>query len=60
MNECSQHQFQVLTKRPERVAEIASKLEWTENIWLGTSVEDERVIERVEISSDVKNLDCPI
>jgi protein gp37 len=28
------HQFQVLTKRSERLAEISSKLEWTDNIWM--------------------------
>ncbi len=33
------HQFQVLTKRSERLAEISSKLEWTDNIWMGVSVE---------------------
>lgn len=47
MNECSQHQFQVLTKRPERAAEVARHLKWAPNIWMGTSVEDERVVERV-------------
>ena len=34
------HQFQVLTKRSERLAEISSKLEWTDNIWMGVSVEN--------------------
>lgn len=53
MNECPQHQFQVLTKRPERAAQFASRAEWTENIWLGTSVEDERVIERVDALSTI-------
>ena len=40
MNDCSQHNFQVLTKRPERAASIAKKLNWTNNIWMGTSVEN--------------------
>ncbi|MBX3177190.1 MAG: phage Gp37/Gp68 family protein [Candidatus Hydrogenedentes bacterium] len=48
MNDCAQHQFQVLTKRPERVAECADSLEWTPNIWMGTSVEDERVVGRID------------
>lgn len=39
MNECPQHQFQVLTKRPERAAAMAGMLEWSQNIWMGTSVE---------------------
>lgn len=44
-----QHTFQVLTKRPERAASVAADLDWTKNIWLGTSVEDSSVVERVRI-----------
>lgn len=43
-----QHQFQVLTKRPERALRLADKLPWPEHIWLGTSVEDMRVAKRVD------------
>ena len=39
MNRAHWHTFQVLTKRPERAAELASRIDWTPNIWLGTSVE---------------------
>ena len=48
MNAASQHQFQVLTKRPERVVRYADRLTWTPNIWIGTSVEDARVGHRVD------------
>jgi protein gp37 len=48
MNECPQHTFQVLTKRAERAVAVANDLTWTRNIWFGTSVEDERVIDRVD------------
>ncbi len=48
MNENLQHTFQVLTKRPETVLKYSDQLNWTNNIWLGTSVEDERVIERID------------
>lgn len=48
MNALPQHQFQVLTKRPERAARLADQLVWTENIWLGTSIEDMRVARRVD------------
>jgi protein gp37 len=34
------HQFQVLTKRSERLMELSPKLEWTDNIWMGVSVEN--------------------
>lgn len=47
MNQCSHHTFQVLTKRPEVAATYASRLQWTDNIWLGTSVEDKRVVHRI-------------
>lgn len=47
MNRCPQHTFQVLTKRPHLTAEFASELEWTPNIWMGTSVEDKTVTARV-------------
>lgn len=49
MNECPQHQFQVLTKRPEVALDVAGDLSWTSNIWMGTSVEDNRVISRIGI-----------
>lgn len=41
-----QHIFQVLTKRPERAASWPGP--WPFNIWMGTSVEDRRVIGRIE------------
>jgi protein gp37 len=47
MNRCPQHTFQVLTKRPEITAELAQRLKWTPNIWMGTSVENPLVLDRV-------------
>jgi protein gp37 len=47
MNECSRHTFQVLTKRPEIAAEFAAHLKWSNNIWLGSSVENMLVLDRV-------------
>ena len=49
MNQASQHTFQVLTKRPSRVALLDDKLNWTPNIWLGTSIESGRWLERMDI-----------
>ena len=43
MAECPQHSFQVLTKRSDRVRDLAAKLPWPKNIWMGVSVEDNRV-----------------
>lgn len=42
------HTFQVLTKRAERLAEIADELTWPENVWMGVSVESERVLDRID------------
>src|SRR3954452_3108668 len=36
------HTFQVLTKRPRRMAEVAPSLPWPDNVWAGTSVELDR------------------
>jgi hypothetical protein len=41
-------QFQVLTKRSERLAELSPLLEWTENIWMGVSVENEDYVYRID------------
>ncbi len=53
MNECPQHNFQVLTKRPERVIEIADKVEWTDNIWMGVSVENQEYSWRASMLAKV-------
>jgi protein gp37 len=42
------HQFQVLTKRPERALRLAHRLPWPGNLWLGTSVESMDVDRRVD------------
>ena len=42
------HQFQVLTKRSERLAELSPYLEWTDNIWMGVSVENEKYAFRID------------
>lgn len=47
MAECPQHTFQILTKRSGRLRELSNRLVWTPNIWMGVSVEDERVLSRV-------------
>lgn len=53
MQECPQHTFQVLTKRAERLAELAPALAWPENVWMGVSVEDARVVRRIGLLSNV-------
>ncbi len=62
MNECPQHTFQILTKRSGRLKAMASRLEWTENIWMGVSVENDRVYKRIDdlsaVPSHVRFLSC--
>ncbi|WP_130753887.1 DUF5131 family protein [Sphingobium xenophagum] len=50
MEKCPQHQFQILTKRPERMAELFSKgeIKKLSQVWIGTSVEDAAVAIRIE------------
>ena len=48
MNENPQHTFQVLTKRAERLFELHEELEWTSNIWMGVSVENMKVMDRID------------
>jgi len=43
---CPQHTFQVLTKRAERLAMLAPGLPWPDNVWMGVSIEHERVAVR--------------
>ena len=50
MNECPQHIFQVLTKRAERLEELSPFLNWTDNIWMGVTVEN------VQVQNRIKNL----
>jgi protein gp37 len=47
MNRCPQHTFQVLTKRPAVAADLSPRLIWGPNIWMGTSVENASVLDRV-------------
>ncbi|GMU38999.1 MAG: hypothetical protein AMXMBFR22_31900 [Phycisphaerae bacterium] len=48
MQACPQHTFQVLTKRSARLAELAPNLPWPTNVWMGVSIEDARVVHRID------------
>ena len=48
MNENPQHVFQVLTKRADRLNELHRELKWTHNIWMGVSVENQKVEHRID------------
>jgi protein gp37 len=48
MREAHWHRFQVLTKRGERLRELAPQLQWAPNIWMGVSVENAQYISRID------------
>ena len=52
MNDCPQHQFQILTKRPERLKELNPKINWTSNIWMGVTVESHKYLDRINYLRD--------
>jgi protein gp37 len=43
-----QHVFQVLTKRSERLADLAPSLPWPDNVWTGVSVESADYVFRMD------------
>jgi protein gp37 len=62
MRDCPQHTFQILTKRSDRVLTLASKIEWPPNVWMGVSVEDSRVLSRIDdlrrVPAKIRFLSC--
>jgi protein gp37 len=62
MNRTPQHTYQVLTKRAERLLELHEQLLWTPNIWMGVSVEDSKVVDRIDFlrqtNAHTKFLSC--
>lgn len=62
MRDCPKHTFQILTKRSDRVLAVASKIEWPRNVWMGVSVEDSRVLSRIDdlrrVPAKIRFLSC--
>ena len=48
MNSSPRHRYQVLTKRAERLCELAPQLDWGENVWMGVTVEEDRYRSRID------------
>lgn len=48
MGQAYWHQFQVLTKRSERLLVLSKQLNWTRNIWMGVSVENNDYCFRID------------
>lgn len=62
MRETPHNTYQILTKRSWRLLELNDQLEWTPNIWMGTSVENEDVTSRIDelrqTNAHVRFLSC--
>jgi len=62
MRETPWHIYQILTKRDQNLAELASHLEWAENIWVGVSVENQKYTSRIDalrqVPAKVRFLSC--
>lgn len=62
MRDTPQHTYQILTKRSLRLARIADKFDWPDNVWMGVSVENSNVLTRVDhlrrVPAAVRFLSC--
>ena len=57
MRRASQHQFQVLTKRGARMAEVAGGITLSPNVWMGVSVENQQYVNRID---ELRNVDAGV
>ena len=57
MRQAHWHRFQVLTKRADRLAELAPLIRWTPNIWMGVSVENDEYLGRID---DLRRVDAHV
>ena len=48
MRQASRHTFQVLTKRAARLASLAERLPWPDNVWVGVTVEASDYVQRID------------
>lgn len=53
MRRTPHHTYQVLTKRAERLARVAPRLEWPANVWMGVSVESPEYCWRIDYLREV-------
>jgi len=47
------HTFQILTKREDRLAELAAEIQWPANVWMGVSIENRRFAHRADVLRQV-------
>jgi protein gp37 len=62
MGDTPHHTYQILTKREQRLQELAPLLTWHPNVWMGVSVESQAYVHRVEalrsVPAQVRFLSC--
>ncbi len=62
MQKADHHIFQILTKRHERLVELAPLLPWPDNVWMGVSVENQKYVNRVDylrqVPAKIRFLSC--
>lgn len=62
MEATPQHTYQILTKRARRMRRIAANISWPSNVWVGVSIEDVDVLDRVDdlraVPAAVRFLSC--
>jgi protein gp37 len=57
MRDTPQHTYQVLTKRARRLRLLSDRIEWPDNVWVGTSVESTDTTHRIE---DLRRVDAAV
>jgi protein gp37 len=57
MRRADWHQFQILTKRSQRLLDLDTKLPWKRNVWMGVSVENHRFVHRID---DLRKTHAPV
>jgi protein gp37 len=62
MNDNPQHIFQILTKRANILEQYSSLLNWSENIWMGVTIENDKHYDRInhlrKTGAFIKFLSC--
>jgi protein gp37 len=62
MRQAHWHTFQILTKRPGRLRQLATMLDWPPNVWVGVSIESDRFVARANaprlVPAAVRFLSC--
>jgi protein gp37 len=48
MGQADRHTFQILTKRQDRLVDLAAELDWHPNVWMGVTIENRRFVHRAD------------